>query len=72
MVKAPHSGERFGSVVKWNMLIFQSEHDRAKYKGIGKIPQALNPQTGVPNQSTLLRSIPVVKSGKLSTYQQEL
>lgn len=54
------------------MLIFQSEHDRAKYKGIGKIPQALNPQTGVPNQSTLLRSIPVVKSGKLSTDQQEL
>lgn len=49
MVKTPHSGERFGSVVKWNMLIFQSEHDRAKYKGIGKIPEALYPQTGVPN-----------------------
>jgi len=31
------------------MLIFQSEHGRAKYKGKGKIPEALHPQTGVPN-----------------------
>lgn len=49
MVKIPHSGERFSSVIKWIMLIFRAEHGRAKYKGTGKIPEALDPQTGVPS-----------------------